>query len=253
MTELELLLDLHVQNDRQGPGGDAETLRALEFSGLRHIKGLRVADIGCGTGASALLLAETLKTHITAIDLAEPFIHRLRARASERGLEEFVEARVGSMESLPFKDHELDLAWSEGAIYNMGFERGIRAWRQLLRPGGVLAVSELSWKTASRPHDLEAHWRREYPGITTASENLRMLEHAGYEPLGFFFLPDHCWMENYYEPIRLGAEAFRNRHRNGPAAAELIRAEGAERALYVEHGRYYGYGFYIARAPGSAG
>ena len=40
-----------------------------------------------------------------------------------------------------------------------------------------------------------------YPGITTASANIGALEGAGYLPLGFFFLPPRCWLENYYEPL----------------------------------------------------
>ncbi len=35
--------------DRQGPGSDEQTLRALEFIDTNRT-GLRIADIGCGTG-----------------------------------------------------------------------------------------------------------------------------------------------------------------------------------------------------------
>ena len=33
-----------------------------------------------------------------------------------------VKGLVGSMDNLPFRDGELDLIWSEGSIYNIGFE-----------------------------------------------------------------------------------------------------------------------------------
>ena len=36
----------------------------------------------------------------------------------------------------------LDLIWSEGAIYNIGFEQGVRDWRPFLKEGGVLVASE---------------------------------------------------------------------------------------------------------------
>jgi len=39
---------------------------------------------------------------------------------------------VGNMENLPFQNEELDLIWSEGAIYNIGFERGLNKWRKFL-------------------------------------------------------------------------------------------------------------------------
>jgi len=51
---------------------------------------------------------------------------------------------VGSMDNLSFQNEELDLIWSEGAIYNIGFERGINEWRKFLKPGGFIVVSEAS-------------------------------------------------------------------------------------------------------------
>jgi hypothetical protein len=46
------------------------------------------------------------------------------------------------MDNLSFRDEELDLIWSEGAIYNIGFERGLREWRKYLKAEGYIAVSE---------------------------------------------------------------------------------------------------------------
>lgn len=55
----ELLIDLHKMNKRQGPGSDAQTLKALQLSGLMtSTQSMQIADIGCGTGASTLVLAE---------------------------------------------------------------------------------------------------------------------------------------------------------------------------------------------------
>ena len=61
MEELyALLAALHRPCWRQGPGS-AETSRlAMRLAGLEQAKGLKIADIGCGTGASSLLLAEDL-------------------------------------------------------------------------------------------------------------------------------------------------------------------------------------------------
>ena len=42
------------------------------------------------------------------------------------------------MDALPFGEEELDMIWCEGAIYNIGFERGLKEWRKYLKPGGIL-------------------------------------------------------------------------------------------------------------------
>ncbi|GAM56739.1 probable transcription regulator [Vibrio ishigakensis] len=48
------------------------------------------------------------------------------------------------MGDLPFEEDSFDVLWSEGAVYNIGFETGIRDWRKYLKSGGTLVVSELT-------------------------------------------------------------------------------------------------------------
>ncbi len=71
MDELQLLTDLHKRAYRQGPGGDPETELALNLAGISRSAPLRIADIGCGTGASTLLLARLLNAQITAVDFLQ--------------------------------------------------------------------------------------------------------------------------------------------------------------------------------------
>jgi len=247
MGDVDLIIDLHAGNPRQGPGGDDETRRAIELARLDHAEPLAIADVGCGTGASSLVLARTLNAHVTALDIADPFLERLRERAADQGLSDRIDPVVGRMESLPFGDARFDVIWAEGAVYNIGFAEGLGAWKRFLRPGGIVAVSEITWTTASRPAAAEDHWNREYPAIATASAKLQLVEQAGYEPLGVFFLPRDCWEAGYYEPLRAGFPAFLDRHAHGEAARRIVDAEQAEMSLYREHGRWYGYAFYIAR------
>ena len=68
MEDYQLLIDLHKNANRQGPGGDAETEKALSLAMTDRAAPLKIADIGCGTGASTLLLARLLKAQITAVD-----------------------------------------------------------------------------------------------------------------------------------------------------------------------------------------
>ncbi len=126
LDNLGLLIDLHITGERQGPGDVAETRRAIELSGLNKRQGLKIADVGCGTGASTLVLAADLDAQIIAVDALPEFLEVLRLRAARAGLAERVTAVNASMDSLPFDAESLDAIWSEGAIYNMGFERVLR-------------------------------------------------------------------------------------------------------------------------------
>ncbi len=247
MESLHLLVDLHSDGARQGPGGEAETRLAVALSGLEGRRGLRIADIGCGTGASTLVLARALDAHVTAVDLVPEFLARLERAAAAAGLADRIATRAASMEDLPFEDGAFDAIWSEGAIYTMGFEAGVRAWARCLAPGGVLAVSELTWLTAARPAELQAHWEAEYPEVATASAKMAVLERQGFSPLGYFPLPERCWLEGYYRPMQARFEGFLARHGGSEEARAVVAAEEAEIALYERYSAYVGYGYYIAR------
>ena len=247
MDELRLLIDLHSEALRQGPGGDEETRLAVELSGLRTAANLKVADIGCGTGASTLVLAGELDANITAVDFLPEFLAKLDANAERDGLARRITTLSASMEALPFAAAELDAIWSEGAIYNMGFEAGIKAWRKFLKPNGVIAVSELTWLTEQRPDELQAHWEKEYPEVDTASAKMAVLEHHGFSPIGYFPLPEYCWLDNYYQPLRRRFSAFLDRHENSDDARAIVAAEEHEISLYERHRAFISYGYYIAR------
>lgn len=177
MDELELLADLHKDARRQGPGGDAETEKGIVVAGIDRDKPLKIVDIGCGTGASTLTLARLLNAKITAVDFLQDFIDVLTARAKDEGAEDKITPLCASMEQLPFEDEEFDVIWSEGAIYNIGFERGVADWKRYLKPSGLLVASEITWLTNSRPSELRDHWNKEYPEIDTASAKIEVLGH----------------------------------------------------------------------------
>jgi SAM-dependent methyltransferase len=247
VDDLDLLIDLHREAARQGPGSDEETRLSIALSGLRGAQGLRIADIGCGTGASTLVLARELDATVTAVDFVPAFLDRLAEAAQRAGLDDRIETLAASMDALPFEERSLGAIWSEGAIYNMGFEAGVRAWRRFLEPGGILAVSELTWLTGDRPAELERHWTREYPGVATASAKMAILEANGYSPIGYFPLPERCWLANYYRPMQERFAGFLSRNGHSPAARAVVEAEQAEIALYERFSAFYGYGYYVAR------
>jgi len=245
-----LMIDLHKSANRQGPGDEAETEKALSLAMIDRAAPLKIADIGCGTGASTLLLARLLEAQITAVDFLQDFLEVLEGRAKNMGLSEKITTLFCSMDNLPFGDEEYDVIWSEGAIYNIGFERGVIDWSRYLKAGGLLVVSEITWITASRPSELQRHWEGEYPEIDTASSKIGVLEKNGYSPIGYFVLPEHCWLENYYRPMQNSFSEFLARNANNEEAQAIVEAEKKEMSLYKKYKKYYSYGVYVARKLG---
>jgi SAM-dependent methyltransferase len=247
MDDLQLLIDLHQDGLRQGPGGDDETRLAIALSGLKGATNLAIADIGCGTGASTLVLARELDAQISAVDLLPQFLAKLEDAAGRAGLEDRITTLSASMEALPFAEASYDAIWSEGAIYNMGFAAGVEAWRPYLKPNGILAVSELTWLTDQRPAELQTHWDSEYPEVDTASAKIAVLERLGFSPIGYFPLSDHCWLDHYYRPMQKRFSGYLDRHGNSEAARAIVAAEETEISLYERHKSFVSYGYYVAR------
>lgn len=249
MEDYSLLIDLHKHANRQGPGGDSDTGKAIELANLAPSDSMKIADIGCGTGASTLVLARKLGCQITAVDFLPDFLEELRLRAEAQGLSRQIFPLECSMDKLPFGEEEYDVIWAEGAIYNMGFENGVGYWKQFLKPGGLLVVSEITWITGSRPGEIQQYWDVEYPEIGTASEKMGVLERSGYSPAAYFTLPESSWLDNYYRPLQDSFSDFLSRHNGIEQAKSIINAEQKEIALYELYKMYYSYGVYIAKKP----
>jgi ubiquinone/menaquinone biosynthesis C-methylase UbiE len=247
VDELQLLIDLHKDANRQGPGGDEETEKVIDLAYIDRSVPLKIADIGCGTGSSTLILARLLNARITAVDFLQDFLDVLETRARREGVYEKITSLCASMDNLPFEEEEFDVIWSEGAIYNIGFQKGVADWKRYLKPGGLLIASEISWITHSRPAEIQNHWASEYPEIDMASSKIKVLEENGYSPTGYFVLPEHCWLDNYYEPMQSGFQDFLSRNGNSEEARAIVESERREIELYKKYKAHYSYGVYIAR------
>lgn len=246
---MKLMMELHIDNKRQGPGGDDETLMALKmcYPYYDDSRTLRIADIGCGTGSQTLVLAKEVNAEITAVDIFPEFLERLRQRATETGVDNKITTMQASMDNLTFENDSFDIIWSEGAVYNIGFENGISSWRRFLKPGGLMVLSEISWLTDQRPSYIDKYWKTAYDNIDTISAKTKQLEQAGYTPIAHFVLPEHCWQENYYIPLELSHERFLRLHDKSEEAIALINADREEAGIYLKYKEYYSYVFYIAR------
>ena len=224
--DVNLICDFFLNTERQGPGSPEVTLKALSFIDNLTDKSL-IADLGCGTGGQTMILAQ----HVPG----------------KLNLQNRVKGIVGSMDDLSFEKDSLDLIWSEGAIYNIGFERGLKEWRNYLKPGGYLAVSESVWFTDQRPAEIHDFWMSAYTEIDTVPNKVAQIQKAGYIPVATFILPENCWIEHYFAPQAKAEEIFRRKHAGSRIVEELIISNHHEAELYSKYKAYYGYAFFIAK------
>lgn len=242
---LEALIRLHKGLARLGPGDEGATLRALARCRPFLPERPAVADLGCGTGASALVLARELEGSLLAVDASGVFLEELRQRAERAGLGHRVRTREADFAELGLEPSSFDLLWSEGAIYLLGFEAGLVAWRPLLRPGGCLVVSEATWLTADPPAEIRERWEQWYPAMGTVDSNGAVARAAGFEVLEAFPLPASAWWA-YYDPLWANCLAERA---GAPDAGmrDVIAETELELSMFRRFGRTYGYVFYVLR------
>jgi len=167
----------------------------MAFNMLPKLDKPQILDIGCGSGVPTIELARLSNGEITGIDINEHFLDKLNRKAKREGLSDRVKTMNCSMFDLFFPDGSFDIIWAEGAIVEIGFERGLKEWSRFLKPRGFLVV-----------HD-EA---------TDIKKKILRVLNFGYELLGYFQLYEDIWWNEYYGPLEKQIIEVRGRYINDP-------------------------------------
>lgn len=246
LTVIDVLIETHIELDRLGPGSADAACKALSFiDDPDKIK--RVADMGCGTGGQTFHLAARTDASIVGVDIFPAFIDVFNANAQKLNLEKRVTGIVGSMDDLSFNKEEFDLIWSEGAIDNIGFEKGLNYWRGFLKSGGYLAVTSPTWLSAEHPAQVEKFWADAGSKLDTVEHSISILQKAGYRFIAAFALPETCWTDNYFTLRTAKERALLRKYPGNTIVEECVRNSQYEIELYAEHSQHYGYVFYIGK------
>ncbi|MCP4583462.1 MAG: class I SAM-dependent methyltransferase [candidate division Zixibacteria bacterium] len=244
---MDVFWEIYTDQPQQGPGTDNLTLKALSM--IPDLPAWpSILDVGCGTGRQTIVLAKQTSGKVTAVDNHQPFLNVINEKAKLKGISDRIITRNSSMDDMDYTDRNFDLIWSEGAVYIMGFQKGLAYWKRFLRPGGAIAVTEISWIKANPPDEILSFWHSEYPAIKTIDKNLNIIRQLGYSVIDYFTLPENAWYQ-YYEPIENRIVKLREKYAGNTTALEVIESNQLEIDLYRKYSDYYGYVFYIMRKP----
>ena len=192
--------------EKLGPGGNVHTAHVLRLLPKRqfHV----IVDAGCGAGRQTMVLAKELGTLVHAVDSYEPFLDDLTQRAKEARIEHLVQTHCMDIKDIPGVFQHIDLLWSEGAAYNIGFSNALTTWASAINADGFAVVSELSWVREQVPNVVREFFVSSYPDMQSMKQNVAIAENAGYRILATYTIPREAWVEGYYDVLEPRAKAL---------------------------------------------
>jgi ArsR family transcriptional regulator len=164
------------------PGGGWQAMAAAMAAGFA---GKRVADLGCGEGYLALLLARFAE-RVIVFDQSEKMLKLVEERAVEQGVADRIDFRVGILESLDLGGAELDAVFlSQSLHHTSNPEDVVCAAAAALKPGGQLVILDL----VRHEHEwAREEWADQWLGFDPL-EIREWLKQAGLKPLVIDSLP----------------------------------------------------------------
>jgi len=186
----------------------------------------RILDIGCGSGIPTIELARLSDGNIIAIDTNQNVLDRLASKINKAGLTNRVKIEKCSMLNMDFPDESFDIIWAEGSIAVIGFEKGLKEWRRLLKTGGFLVV-----------HD----------DMGNLTEKRAQISKCGYELTDHFILSDDIWRNEYYAPLEKKFNEVRAKHTGNQNTIAVLDDDQREIDTFKRDPKRYRSVFFIMR------
>jgi ubiquinone/menaquinone biosynthesis C-methylase UbiE len=145
------------------PGGRRATEELFELGSFQP--GLKVLDIGCGVGTTAIQLQGRFQAEVTAADIS-PVMLSLAARNLEQaGAAGRVRLQQADIVDLPFADGSFDRVVAEAVTMFVDRRQAARELTRVCRPGGLVLATEFMWRRPPTPRAREAFLGQVCPGM----------------------------------------------------------------------------------------
>jgi len=244
MEVMEYFYELFEALPRGGPGDNESTRRAFNTIPKLPWRPL-ILDIGCGHGVQTIELAKISKGTIIALDNHQAFLNKLMKKAKDEKLLDHIVPKNNSMLDMEFEKNTFDIIWSEGALYFMGFQNGLRRCHQLLKNDGFLAVTEIVYFVNNPPAPLIQYFEKEYPDIKTVKDNIDLIQNERFHLISNFTLSESSWLDNFYLPMEEEITRLNKKYQGNEIALGTFEEMKNEINFYKKFSDYYGYEFFI--------
>ena len=194
------------------------------FQMLPELDKPRILDVGCGSGVPTLVLAKLSKGEVVGLDIDQFLLDELNRKIEEESFSNRVTTKKCSLFEMDFPDESFDIIWAEGSISVIGFERGLKEWRRLLKPGGFLVV---------------------HAETKNMSNKLKKIPSCGYRLLDHFSLPEDAHWTEYYRPLEIRIQELHAKYKNDPEALQILRKHQNEIDMVKRNPKEYSSAFYI--------
>lgn len=227
-------------------GCEAATLHALNlFEKLSD--DAEIVDIGCGTGAHTFLLAQHLPGHINAVDIFPEMIVELLGKVRDKQLQTKITGVIAPFDNLPFGKSSVDLIWAENTISLVGFQKALKQWKELVKPGGTIAFTIKTWLTGERPPEIQDYANRYFSDTGTIPAYSEILQKCGYEPVAHFIARSHSFREGYREHFSALVPLLLQKYIRRQAIDTFLRRQERSMELLHRYQDYYNDVFFICK------
>jgi ubiquinone/menaquinone biosynthesis C-methylase UbiE len=128
------------------------------------------------------------------------------------------------MFEMDFPDESFDIIWGEGSISVIGFERGLKEWRRLLKPRGFFVVHGETRKISSK---------------------LKKIHNFGYKLLNQFSLPEDAHWTEYYSPMEIRIKRLQAKYKCDREALQILGTLQTEIDMVKRNPKEFSSAFYI--------
>ncbi|WP_027967363.1 class I SAM-dependent methyltransferase [Halomonas halocynthiae] len=145
--------------------------------------GMRVLDVGCGTGGASRLLADEYGVEVIGVDITAAFIEVANWLSQATGLEHSTRFLCADAAKVPLADGSVETIWCQHALMNMPKVSDVLAeWWRLLAPGGQVLLHEVVSGDNPAPLELPVPWARraDTSHLVSRADLAAMLAEAGF-------------------------------------------------------------------------